>query len=161
MKVSVIDGSSPFASAYDLENIIGSYRERNRKLTKTRLVNTNLMNKENLTYLKSRWMYFRSQSTVYVYIFFLFLCGCGYAQCQCHVNTCLVSAVTTVLSCPEPVWTIGRAAASPFELNVRIRYPIELIRYPLSHREWEIQVIFRKPSWENECSGVCYWFFKA
>lgn len=35
IKVSVIDGSSPFASAYDLENIIGSYRERNRKLTKT------------------------------------------------------------------------------------------------------------------------------
>lgn len=32
-KVSVIDGSSPFASAYDLESIIGGYRDRNRKLT--------------------------------------------------------------------------------------------------------------------------------
>lgn len=34
IKVSVIDGSSPFASAYDLENIIGSYRDRNCKLPK-------------------------------------------------------------------------------------------------------------------------------
>uniref|UniRef100_H3CTW6 Transmembrane protein 231 n=1 Tax=Tetraodon nigroviridis TaxID=99883 RepID=H3CTW6_TETNG len=64
--VSVIDGSSPFASAYDLENVIGSYRERN---------------------------------------------------------------LTTVLSYPEPVWTVGRAAGSPFELNVRIRYPLEVISY--------------------------------
>ncbi|CAF95710.1 unnamed protein product, partial [Tetraodon nigroviridis] len=62
IQVSVIDGSSPFASAYDLENVIGSYRERN---------------------------------------------------------------LTTVLSYPEPVWTVGRAAGSPFELNVRIRYPLE------------------------------------
>lgn len=130
MKVSVIDGSSPFASAYDLENIIGSYRERNCKLTKTCLVQTNFVSKENLIYLKSRFQY--------------------------HVNICLLSIVTTVLSCPEPVWTIGRAAGSPFELNVRIRYPIEVIRYPLSNRVWEISVIFRKPTWENECSGVCY-----
>uniref|UniRef100_H3CM39 Transmembrane protein 231 n=1 Tax=Tetraodon nigroviridis TaxID=99883 RepID=H3CM39_TETNG len=65
-QVSVIDGSSPFASAYDLENVIGSYRERN---------------------------------------------------------------LTTVLSYPEPVWTVGRAAGSPFELNVRIRYPLEVISY--------------------------------
>lgn len=69
VKVSVIDGSSPFASAYDLENIIGSYRERNCKLTKTCLLNTNLMNKENLIYLKSWWMYFISRFTEYVYIF--------------------------------------------------------------------------------------------
>uniref|UniRef100_A0A3Q3NMX4 Transmembrane protein 231 n=1 Tax=Labrus bergylta TaxID=56723 RepID=A0A3Q3NMX4_9LABR len=53
--MSVIDGSSPFASAYDLDNIIGSYQERN---------------------------------------------------------------LTTVLSCPMPVWTVGRAAGSPFQLNV-------------------------------------------
>uniref|UniRef100_A0A8C6PRZ5 Transmembrane protein 231 n=1 Tax=Nothobranchius furzeri TaxID=105023 RepID=A0A8C6PRZ5_NOTFU len=65
--VSVIDGTSPFASSYDLSNIIRSYQERN---------------------------------------------------------------VTTVLSCPMPVWTIGHAAGSPFELNAEIRYPLELIRYP-------------------------------
>ncbi|TNN00800.1 transmembrane protein 231 [Takifugu flavidus] len=64
--MSVIDGSSPFASAYDLENIIGRYRERN---------------------------------------------------------------LTTVLSCPEPVWIIGPAAGSAFELNVKIRYPVEVISY--------------------------------
>ncbi len=33
-KVSVIDDSSPFASAYNLDNIIGSYQDRNCKLTK-------------------------------------------------------------------------------------------------------------------------------
>uniref|UniRef100_A0A1A8MZ35 Transmembrane protein 231 n=2 Tax=Nothobranchius TaxID=28779 RepID=A0A1A8MZ35_9TELE len=64
--VSVIDGTSPFASSYDLSNIIRSYQERN---------------------------------------------------------------VTTVLSCPMPVWTIGHAAGSPFELNAEIRYPLELISY--------------------------------
>uniref|UniRef100_A0A8C9YVP9 Transmembrane protein 231 n=1 Tax=Sander lucioperca TaxID=283035 RepID=A0A8C9YVP9_SANLU len=56
--VSVIDGSSPFASAYDLDNIIRSYQDRN---------------------------------------------------------------LTTVLSCPMPVWTVGRAAGSPFQLNAEIR----------------------------------------
>ncbi|XP_026166226.1 transmembrane protein 231 [Mastacembelus armatus] len=64
--VSVIDGSSPFASAYDLNNIIRSYQERN---------------------------------------------------------------LTTTLSCSMPVWTVGRAADSPFELNVEIRYPMEVISY--------------------------------
>uniref|UniRef100_A0A8D2ZEF0 Transmembrane protein 231 n=1 Tax=Scophthalmus maximus TaxID=52904 RepID=A0A8D2ZEF0_SCOMX len=64
--VSVIDGSSPFASAYDLDNIIRSYQDRN---------------------------------------------------------------LTTVLSCPVPVWTVGRAAGSPFELNAEIRYPVEVISY--------------------------------
>ncbi|XP_062245165.1 transmembrane protein 231 [Platichthys flesus] len=64
--VSVIDGSSPFASAYDLEDIIRRYQERN---------------------------------------------------------------LTTVLSCPMPVWTVGRAAGSPFELNAEIRYPVEVITY--------------------------------
>uniref|UniRef100_I3JY08 Transmembrane protein 231 n=1 Tax=Oreochromis niloticus TaxID=8128 RepID=I3JY08_ORENI len=59
---SVIDGSSPFASAYDLENIIRTYQDRN---------------------------------------------------------------LTTVLSCPMPLWTIGRAAAAPFELKAEIRYPVE------------------------------------
>ncbi|XP_008295022.1 transmembrane protein 231 [Stegastes partitus] len=64
--VSVIDGSSPFASSYDLDNIIRSYQDRN---------------------------------------------------------------LTTVLSCPMPVWTVGRAAGSPFELNAEIRYPLEVISY--------------------------------
>ncbi|KAM6937822.1 transmembrane protein 231 [Xenentodon cancila] len=64
--VSVIDGSSPFANAYDLENIMGSYQKRN---------------------------------------------------------------LTTVLSCPMPIWTVGRAAGSPFELKAEIRYPTEVISY--------------------------------
>lgn len=64
--VSVIDGSSPFASAYDLVNIIGSYEDRN---------------------------------------------------------------LTTVLSCPSPVWTVGRAAGAPFHISAQIRYPLEVISY--------------------------------
>ncbi|KAL7403189.1 hypothetical protein ABVT39_026010 [Epinephelus coioides] len=64
--VSVIEGSSPFASAYNLDNIIRSYQDRN---------------------------------------------------------------LTTVLSCPMPVWTVGRAAGSPFQLNAEIRYPVEVISY--------------------------------
>ncbi|KAK9517223.1 hypothetical protein VZT92_025108 [Zoarces viviparus] len=64
--VPVIDGSSPFASAYNLDNIIRSYQERN---------------------------------------------------------------LTTVLSYPMPVWTVGRAAGSPFQLNIEIRYPMEVISY--------------------------------
>nr|XP_057932363.1 transmembrane protein 231 [Doryrhamphus excisus] len=64
--VSVIDTSSPFASAYDLDGIVRRYQERN---------------------------------------------------------------LTTVLSCPTPVWTTGRAAGSPFLLNVEIRYPTEVISY--------------------------------
>ncbi|KAI3371716.1 hypothetical protein L3Q82_024279, partial [Scortum barcoo] len=66
--VSVIDGSSPLASAYDLNNIIRSYQERNCKLS---------------------------------------------------------NALTTVLSYPMPVWTVGRAAGSPFQLNAEILYPME------------------------------------
>ncbi|KAF3689245.1 Transmembrane protein 231 [Channa argus] len=62
--VSVIDGSSPFASAYDLNNIIRSYQERN---------------------------------------------------------------LSTVISCPMPVWTVGRPPGLPFELNAEIRYPLELL----------------------------------
>ncbi|XP_051916979.1 transmembrane protein 231 [Hippocampus zosterae] len=64
--VSVIDGSSPFASAYDLDNIVRRYQERN---------------------------------------------------------------LTTVLSCPTPVWTTGRAAGSPFQLIAEIHYPVEVISY--------------------------------
>ncbi|KAL0968233.1 hypothetical protein UPYG_G00264120 [Umbra pygmaea] len=66
--VSVIDGASPFASAYDLANVIRSYQNRN---------------------------------------------------------------LTTVLFCPSPVWIVGRAAGSPFQINAEIRYPMEVIRYPL------------------------------
>ena len=66
-------------------------------------------------------------NNIYTYIFF---------KCDL-LNMCLISIVTTVLSYPEPVWTIGRAAGSPFELNVKIRYPIEVIRYPLSNHGWD------------------------
>uniref|UniRef100_A0A8K9XVB5 Transmembrane protein 231 n=1 Tax=Oncorhynchus mykiss TaxID=8022 RepID=A0A8K9XVB5_ONCMY len=66
--VSVIDGASPFASAYDLANVIGSYQDRN---------------------------------------------------------------LTTFLSCPSPVWTVGRAAGTPFQINANVRYPVEVVRYPL------------------------------
>ncbi|XP_076878716.1 transmembrane protein 231 [Brachyhypopomus gauderio] len=64
--VSVVDGASPFASAYDLAKIIGSYQERN---------------------------------------------------------------LTTHLACPAPVWTAGRAANVPFQINVEIGYPVETISY--------------------------------
>ncbi|XP_063052220.1 transmembrane protein 231 [Engraulis encrasicolus] len=64
--VSVIDGSSPFASSYDLANIIGEYQKRN---------------------------------------------------------------LTTVFSCPSPVWTVGRAAEAPFKISAVVRYPVELISY--------------------------------
>ncbi|KAI1904576.1 hypothetical protein AGOR_G00007050 [Albula goreensis] len=60
--VPVIDGNSPFASTYDLVNIMGSYQERN---------------------------------------------------------------LTTVLSTPGPVWTVGRAAGTPFQISAVINYPVE------------------------------------
>ncbi|KAM8799321.1 transmembrane protein 231 [Eudromia elegans] len=65
--VSVINGTSPFASDYDLTNIIAAYQDRN---------------------------------------------------------------VTTVLSNPNPVWMIGRAADTPFIINATIHYPVEVIIYP-------------------------------
>lgn len=37
--------------------------------------------------------------------------------------------LTTVLSCPMPVWTVGRATGSPFNLRAEIRYPVEVISY--------------------------------
>ncbi|XP_061078097.1 transmembrane protein 231 [Conger conger] len=64
--VSVIDGNSPFASSYDLVNIMESYQERN---------------------------------------------------------------LTTVLATSGPVWTVGRAAQAPFQINAVIRYPVEIISY--------------------------------
>ncbi|XP_051548031.1 transmembrane protein 231 [Myxocyprinus asiaticus] len=64
--VSVIDGSSPFASSYDLINIIGSYQQRN---------------------------------------------------------------LTTHLSAVIPVWTVGRAANTPFQINALINYPEDTINY--------------------------------
>ncbi|KAG7473214.1 hypothetical protein MATL_G00093330 [Megalops atlanticus] len=75
--VSVIDGSSPFAAAYDLANIIAAYQERN---------------------------------------------------------------LSTFLSSPGPVWTVGRAAGAPFRIGAVIRYPAETIRYPYRERDpgfWE------------------------
>ncbi|XP_030642035.1 transmembrane protein 231 [Chanos chanos] len=64
--VSVIDGTSPFASAYDLVKIIQAYQERN---------------------------------------------------------------LTTYLSCPSPLWTVGRASDAPFRINAEIHYPLEIISY--------------------------------
>ncbi|KAK0156206.1 Transmembrane protein 231 [Merluccius polli] len=61
--VSVIDGSSPFASAYNLVDIIRAYHE-----------------------------------------------------------------LTTALSCPSPVWSVGRATGSPFRLSAEISYPLETIK---------------------------------
>ncbi|XP_071670598.1 transmembrane protein 231 isoform X2 [Patagioenas fasciata] len=66
--VSVVNGTSPFASDYDLTNIIAAYWDRN---------------------------------------------------------------VTTVFSDPNPVWMTGRAADAPFIINATIRYPVEVILYPL------------------------------
>ncbi|KAM9470202.1 transmembrane protein 231 [Clarias gariepinus] len=37
--------------------------------------------------------------------------------------------LTTYLSCPVPVWTVGRAANAPFQINAEIRYPVETITY--------------------------------
>uniref|UniRef100_A0A8C6Z3Z3 Transmembrane protein 231 n=1 Tax=Nothoprocta perdicaria TaxID=30464 RepID=A0A8C6Z3Z3_NOTPE len=62
LHVSVINGTSPFASDYDLTNIVAAYQDRN---------------------------------------------------------------VTTILSNPNPVWMIGRAADTPFIINATIHYPVE------------------------------------
>jgi len=43
-------------------------------------------------------------------------------------NVCL--AVTTVLSDPNPIWLVGRAAEAPFVIDAVIRYPVEVISYP-------------------------------
>ncbi|XP_074865185.1 transmembrane protein 231 [Carettochelys insculpta] len=64
--VSVINSTSPFASDYDLTNIIAAYQARN---------------------------------------------------------------VTTILSGPNPVWLVGRAADAPFVIKATIRYPVEVILY--------------------------------
>ncbi|KAF6079718.1 transmembrane protein 231 [Phyllostomus discolor] len=37
--------------------------------------------------------------------------------------------VTTVLTDPNPVWLVGRAAEAPFVINAVIRYPVEVISY--------------------------------
>ncbi|XP_058252317.1 transmembrane protein 231 [Hemibagrus wyckioides] len=37
--------------------------------------------------------------------------------------------LTTYLWCPVPVWTVGRAANTPFQINAEIRYPVETIMY--------------------------------
>uniref|UniRef100_A0A8D0FRW1 Transmembrane protein 231 n=1 Tax=Strix occidentalis caurina TaxID=311401 RepID=A0A8D0FRW1_STROC len=74
--VSVVNGTSPFASDYDLKNIIAAYWDRN---------------------------------------------------------------VTTVFSDPNPVWMTGRAADTPFIINATIRYPVEVILYPLKTPGfWEV-----------------------
>nr|XP_021528201.1 transmembrane protein 231 [Aotus nancymaae] len=37
--------------------------------------------------------------------------------------------VTTILSDPNPIWLVGRAADAPFVINAVIRYPVEVISY--------------------------------
>lgn len=37
--------------------------------------------------------------------------------------------LTTYLSCPTPVWIIGRAVNAPFQINAEVRYPLETISY--------------------------------
>ncbi|XP_053522666.1 transmembrane protein 231 isoform X1 [Artibeus jamaicensis] len=38
--------------------------------------------------------------------------------------------VTTILTYPNPIWLVGRAAEAPFVINAVIRYPVEVISYP-------------------------------
>lgn len=38
-------------------------------------------------------------------------------------------AVTTILTDPNPIWLVGRAAEAPFVINAIIRYPVEVISY--------------------------------
>lgn len=110
-KASVIDGSSPFASSYNLDSIIGSYQDRNCKLIRGRLNSIEWLPLSVSLHWHSRTVAELSSVS--------FVCP----------------PVTTVLSCPTPVWTVGRAAASPFEVNVKIRYPLEVIRYPLLKKD--------------------------
>ncbi|XP_027016660.1 transmembrane protein 231 [Tachysurus fulvidraco] len=37
--------------------------------------------------------------------------------------------LTTYLWCPVPVWTVGRAVNTPFQIKAEIRYPVETITY--------------------------------
>ncbi|XP_017501184.3 transmembrane protein 231 [Manis javanica] len=37
--------------------------------------------------------------------------------------------VTTILTDPNPIWLVGRAAEAPFVINAIIRYPVEVISY--------------------------------
>ncbi|XP_054435146.1 transmembrane protein 231 [Pteronotus mesoamericanus] len=37
--------------------------------------------------------------------------------------------VTTILTDPNPIWLVGRAAEAPFVVNAVIRYPVEVISY--------------------------------
>ncbi|XP_028333667.1 transmembrane protein 231 isoform X1 [Physeter macrocephalus] len=37
--------------------------------------------------------------------------------------------VTTILTDPNPIWLVGRAAEAPFVINAVIRYPMEVISY--------------------------------
>ncbi|KAK1330434.1 hypothetical protein QTO34_010623 [Cnephaeus nilssonii] len=38
--------------------------------------------------------------------------------------------ITTILTDPNPIWLVGRAAEAPFVINAVIRYPVEVISYP-------------------------------
>ncbi|XP_006755814.1 PREDICTED: transmembrane protein 231 isoform X2 [Myotis davidii] len=37
--------------------------------------------------------------------------------------------ITTMLTVPNPIWLVGRAAEAPFVINAVIRYPVEVISY--------------------------------
>ncbi|XP_070254370.1 transmembrane protein 231 isoform X2 [Myotis yumanensis] len=37
--------------------------------------------------------------------------------------------ITTILTVPNPIWLVGRAAEAPFVINAVIRYPVEVISY--------------------------------
>uniref|UniRef100_A0A2K6FNZ0 Transmembrane protein 231 n=1 Tax=Propithecus coquereli TaxID=379532 RepID=A0A2K6FNZ0_PROCO len=41
---------------------------------------------------------------------------------------------TTILDDPNPIWVVGRAAEAPFVINAVVRYPVEVISYPLHER---------------------------
>lgn len=52
------------------------------------------------------------------------------AKERVHRSTPDCIAVTTVLTDPNPIWLVGRAAEAPFVINAVIRYPVEVISYP-------------------------------
>uniref|UniRef100_A0A2K6FP31 Transmembrane protein 231 n=1 Tax=Propithecus coquereli TaxID=379532 RepID=A0A2K6FP31_PROCO len=56
----------------------------------------------------------------------------GKGPSRLMVNDCV--AVTTILDDPNPIWVVGRAAEAPFVINAVVRYPVEVISYPLHER---------------------------
>ncbi|OXB78345.1 UNVERIFIED_CONTAM: hypothetical protein H355_009116 [Colinus virginianus] len=109
--VSVVNGTSPFASDYDLKNIIAAYRDRNGK---PECIAVNCR-------------------TAAVGILLLFFKDLSYLLRLKRPFTWMFSfpvLVTTVFSDPNPIWMTGRAADTPFIVNATIHYPVEVILYP-------------------------------